>query len=65
MTKINDILTLSEAAEYLKLKKSGLYKLTSKRKIKHSKPSGKKIYFSRRDLDQWAMSGNVEPINEG
>ena len=38
-------LTLVEAAKFLDLSPSHLYKLTSERKIPHFKPNGKKIYF--------------------
>ena len=46
-------LTLKEAAEFLDLSQSHLYKLTSERKIPHFKPSGKKIYFDKSELIQW------------
>ena len=46
-------LTLPEAAKFLNLSQSHLYKLTSERKIPHSKPSGKKIYFDKSELIQW------------
>ena len=46
-------LTLAEAAKFLDLSQSHLYKLTSERKIPHFKPSGKKIYFDKSELIQW------------
>ena len=46
-------LTLPEAAKFLDLSPSHLYKLTSERKIPHFKPSGKKIYFDKSELVQW------------
>ena len=46
-------LTLKEAAKFLNLSQSHLYKLTSERKIPHFKPSGKKIYFDKSELIQW------------
>ena len=46
-------LTLPEAAKFLNLSQSHLYKLTSERKIPHFKPSGKKIYFDKSELIQW------------
>ena len=46
-------LTLKEAAKFLNLSQSHLYKLTSERKIPHFKPSGKKIYFDKPELIQW------------
>ena len=41
------VLTLPEAADYLGLSKSYLYKLTSKKILPHSKPLGKKLFFKR------------------
>ena len=46
-------LTLIEAAKFLDLSPSHLYKLTSERKIPHFKPNGKKIYFDESELVQW------------
>lgn len=47
------MLTTDEAAEYLGVTKSYLYKLTSNLKIPHYKPSGKMCYFKREELDEW------------
>ena len=46
-------LTIPEAAKFLNLSQSHIYKLTSERKIPHFKPSGKKIYFDKSELIQW------------
>lgn len=48
-----DLLTMDQAADFLKIKKSYLYKLTSDKLIKHYKPGGKKIYFLREDLSNY------------
>jgi excisionase family DNA binding protein len=45
--------TFQQACRYLSLKPSYLYKLTSLKKIPFYKPSGKKLYFKRKDLDKW------------
>jgi len=47
-----DILTISDAAEYLNLSKSALYKMTSKLAIPFYKV-GKKIYFKHTELLEW------------
>jgi excisionase family DNA binding protein len=52
--------TFNEAAEYLDISKSYLYKLTSQGKIPHYKPYGKKIYFDKVTLDQWVFSKPVK-----
>jgi len=45
--------TIQEAAEYLGLATSFLYKLTSQKKISFFKPNGGKIYFTQNDLDAY------------
>jgi len=52
-------LTFKEAAEYLDISSSYLYKLTSTSKITHYKPNGKKIYFEKSDLKKWLLRGKV------
>jgi excisionase family DNA binding protein len=59
-----EVLTLEEAAEYLQLSKSCLYKLTSNKEISHYVPGGKKIYFRRTELDNWVFNGKVTPSSE-
>ena len=46
-------LSFSEAAKYLDVSKSHLYKLTSKGLITHFKPNNKKIYFKQSDLNNF------------
>jgi len=46
-------LSFSEAAGYLNVSKSHLYKLTSGAKIAHFKPAGKKLYFRKNDLNAY------------
>ena len=60
MEIVKDIMTLKELAEYTGYSKSGLYRLVQCRKIPHSKPGGKKIFFLRSDVQQWIMSGKQE-----
>lgn len=54
-------LTLDEAAIYLGIAKSTLYKLTACKLIPFSKPNGKKIYFSKIRLEEWVMSKSNNP----
>lgn len=51
-----DVLTTDEAAAYLGISKSYLYKLTCLNLIPYSKPMGKMCYFRRSELEQWALS---------
>ena len=55
---------LSEAAIYLGISKSTLYKLTSGRLIPHFKPKEKLIYFLKADLEKWMLGGKVETVEE-
>lgn len=57
-------LTLQEACNYLDLSSSTLYKLTSKNKIPHLKPNGKKIYFRKSDLNDWLFRNRVSTAEE-
>ncbi len=53
-------LTIEEAAAYLDLKKSTIYKMTHRREIPFSKPHGKKIYFSKAELVRWMLGKPVK-----
>jgi excisionase family DNA binding protein len=58
-------LSIEEVEIYTGLSKSYLYKLTSQKKIPHSKPHGKVIFFERLRLDEWLRRNQVEPIDIG
>lgn len=49
---ITEVLNLNQAAEYVSLSKSAIYKKTSERNIPHFK-QGKRLYFKRSELDSW------------
>jgi len=57
-------LTLPEAAKYLGFSDGYLYQLTSKCVIPHSKPNGKKLFFSRQELDNWVLSNKQQSRDE-
>jgi len=50
-----ETLNLKEAARYLNMSCSHLYKLTSAKEIPHYKPRGKQVYFDKRELDKWLL----------
>jgi excisionase family DNA binding protein len=50
-------LTAKQAAEYLGIKMSYLYKLTHQRTLPYYKPNGKLVYFLQSDLLNF-LSGN-------
>lgn len=59
-----EVLTSEEAAKYMGISKSYLYKLTMKQQIPHFKPMGKMCYFNRLELEQWLQSNRVATETE-
>ena len=59
-----EVLTSDEAAAYMGIAKSYLYKLTSKQLIPHYKPMGKMCYFNRLELESWLQSNKVEVVDD-
>ena len=59
-----EVLTSDEAAHYLGMQKSYLYKLTMLRQIPHYKPMGKMCYFKRTELEQWLLSNRIATDDE-
>lgn len=56
LTQQKTVFTLEEAAKYLDISSSTLYKMTSAGILPFSKPNGKLIYFSKSSLDKWMLS---------
>ena len=59
-----EVLTSDEAARYMGVSKSYLYKLTMRREIPHYKPRGKMCYFNRRELEAWLQGNRVVTSEE-
>ena len=59
-----EVLTADEAARYMGVKKSYLYKLTMQKMLPFSKPLGKVCYFNRLELEAWLMSNRVATSDE-
>ena len=59
----NQVLTVDEAASFLKLAKQTVYQLVSARDIPFSK-KGKRLYFQRRELEQWIAEGRKRTRKE-
>ena len=59
-----EVLTSEEAARYLGISKSYLYKLTMRQLIPHYKPLGKMCYFNRQELEAWLQSNRVATDEE-
>ena len=59
-----EVLTSEEAARYMGISKSYLYKLTMGQKIPHFKPMGKMCYFNRQELEAWLQRNRVATDEE-
>lgn len=60
MEQERNLLTTAEAAKYLGLKPSYLYKLMMRRAIPYYKPNGKLCFFSKADLDTWLTNIRIK-----
>ena len=54
-----EVLTSDEAARYMGISKSYLYKLTMRQQIPHYKPMGKMCYFNRVEVENWLQGNRV------
>lgn len=59
-----EVLTSDEAARYMGVSKSYLYKLTMRQQIPHYKPMGKMCYFNRAELEQWLQQNRCATATE-
>jgi excisionase family DNA binding protein len=67
MLTSKEVLTADEAAKYMGMAKSYLYKLIMRGQLAYYKPSGKMVFFKRTELEQWLLSNRyatTEEINE-
>ncbi len=59
-----ETLTLEEAAVFLGMKRSTLYKMTHEHTIPFYRPNGKMIYFEKSDLLEWVRQNREDSIDE-
>lgn len=59
-----EVLNFTETALYLEVSHSHLYKLTSSGVVPAYKPNGKKLYFNRKELDEWLLSNKQVSADE-
>ena len=59
-----EVLTSQEAARYMGISLSHLYKLTMRQQIPHYKPMGKMCYFNRHELEEWLQTNRVNTAAE-
>lgn len=57
-------MSLADAAIYLNISKSFLYKLTCKNLITYFKPNNKKIYFLKSDLNNYLLRNKKKSQTE-
>lgn len=58
-----EIFTIDEAAKYVYMAKSTLYKMTAGRNIPHFK-RGRKVYFRKSELDEWLTKNKITTMEE-
>lgn len=58
-------LNFNQAAEYLGFSHSYLYKLTSRKIIPCHRPTGKMLFFSKAELDDWIFSSKKSTRHGG
>ncbi len=51
-----EILEFKEACKYLRISDSLLYKLSANGSIPTHKPNGRKLFFLKKNLDNWVLS---------
>lgn len=61
---LKKVLTVDEAARYMGISKSTLYKMMMRREIPYSKPNGKVCFFDRVELEAWLMSNRQSTAAE-
>ena len=59
-----NILTVDEVINYTGFSQKQIYKLTSTRQIPHYKPSGRKLFFKKDEIDEWITLGKVKTLKE-
>jgi len=64
MVYSKNILTVEEVINYTGFSQKTIYKLTSTRAIPHYKPSGRKLFFKKDEIDKWITQGRVKTQTE-
>ena len=59
-----EVLTLQEAAQYMGIARSSLYKMTSNQTIPFYRPNGKLIFFEKDDILSWIRRDRVFSTEE-
>ena len=59
-----DVLQIEDVVILTGLSKSHIYRLTSSKKIPHSKPTGGFIYFKKSDVEEWMLKNRILTVDE-
>lgn len=59
-----EMLTLNDVAALTGLSKSYLYRLTCTHQIPYYKPTGKVMFFSKGEVEDWMKQGKVKSLLE-
>ena len=57
-----EVLSVEEAARFMDIARSSLYKMTSDRSIPFYRPNGKMIYFEKADILKWIRKNRVMSV---
>ena len=61
---VKPLMSVDELSKYLDLSPAYIHKMTHNREIPFYKPNGKKLYFSKEEIDQWVLDNRVAPAYE-
>lgn len=59
-----EVLTVEEAAKFMGMARSSLYKMTSDQSIPFYRPNGKMIFFEKSDILSWIRKNRVSSREE-
>jgi excisionase family DNA binding protein len=59
---MNEMMTVAEAAAYLRLSKAQLYKMIVQHQIPHIRLGQKRVVIRRMDLEKW-LEGNTQKVS--
>lgn len=59
-----EFMTFERAMEYLGISKGQLYNYTHQRKFRYFRPTGRRLYFLKSDLDEFISSNPIAPATE-
>ncbi|MBR5255028.1 MAG: helix-turn-helix domain-containing protein [Bacteroidales bacterium] len=59
-----EVLSIDECATFTSLSVNHIYRLTSQRAIPFYKPMGGKIYFKKKEIENWLLQGRQATDSE-